>query len=369
MRSRRGLWLVLAVALLGIAVFLMSRGDAPEKTPAVDKVDFPNRLRTQEFQRMEKRRTLRPELAAALEAAGKPQPMRPRDPVLAALPPAGSKKTAVVFEANALRNSPVGELLLDCMRTRTHQSNPFDEARKAGGIDPLTDVDRVAVTSDGFMVSGNFANANWAEIFKRAETRDSYGDHGVIYTPHREPDAPQGSNPVGAIAVWNNQMVITGATPQAVKDTIDRLEGKGPDEQPILGEEDTYGEVYGVLSPKDVAGLLGSDQKDLAKQIEDVADSVKLHVDAQNDVAVVADLSGPDGQRVSDLGRTLGGVLSLGRLKAQADGDQDLADLLDLARVRPENGAFRAELAMPMDFLLKKLAWCRAAAADGGASK
>lgn len=355
MRSRRWLWLVLAAGLLGLAIFLMGRGDPPEKTPAVEKVNFPNRLRPDEYERLEKRRTLRPELVKALEAAGKPPPKRPSDPVLAALPPAGSGKTAVVFEANALRNSPVGELLLDCLRARTGQGNPFDDLKKTSGIDPLVDVDRVAVTSDGVMVSGNFAKADWTGLFKGASSQEPYGDKATMYLA----PSVDGQPPTRAVGVWNGQMVVSG-TPEQVKTMIDRLDGKGPDEAPILGEGDTYGEVYGVLAPKDVGDLLGPQQKELAQEIQDVASQVKLHVDAQNDVAVVADLSGPDGQRVTDLGKTLGGVLSLGRLKAQSDGDQDLADLLDLAKVVPEDGKFRTELALPMDFLLKKLAWCRA---------
>jgi hypothetical protein len=365
-QSRRWPWLVAVVLLLVAAGWLMSRGDPPEKTPAVEKVQFPTRLRGPEYERMERRRTLETVLQAAFADAGRPaQAARRRDPMLAALPAADKNKTAVVFEANALRNSPVGELLLDCLRTRSGGENPFDSVRKQTGIDPLVDIDRVAMTTDGVLISGDFSHANWDQVFSGKATRTSYGDHGTIFTPPSSTDASGNKRPVGAVGSWNNELMVTGQTVEQVQAMLDRLEGRAAPQPSIIDESDSFGEVYGVLAPDDVVHLLGPDQKELAQKVLDVAQQVKLHVDAQSDVAVVADLSGPDGDKVTDLGKSLGGVLSLARLKAQADNDTDFADLLDLARVTPDNGKFRAELALPMDFLSQKLAWCREKL-DGG---
>jgi len=275
----------------------------------------------------------------------------------------------VVFEANALRNSPVGELLLDCMRARSMSDDPFAYFKDSTGIDPLKDIDRVAMLDSGVVASGNFANANWSEVFKGSGPPQPYGPHAMIFTPpSRSGDAPSANKraPMAA-AVWNNQLIISSNSMEELQATLDKLDGKTDPGPSILSDDESYGEVYGVLAPQDLADMLGTSQKELAQKVLDAAQSVKLHVDAQNDVAMVADFTGDDTDKITDLGKTLGGVLSLGRLKAQSDGDQDMADLLDLARVVPEDGHFRAKLALPMEFLQAKLAWCRDRT-DGGAS-
>ncbi|MBS2029675.1 MAG: hypothetical protein JST54_17360 [Deltaproteobacteria bacterium] len=370
--KRRSRWPILVVValLLGAAAWLMGRGDPPEHTAAVEKLKFPERLRPAEYQRLQKRQTLRPEVAEAIAKANQRPPPKARDPLLAALPSPGPGRTAVVFEANALRNSPVGELLLDCMRARSPSDDPFAYFKSSTGIDPLKDIDRVAMLDTGVVASGNFQNANWKEVFKGSTPPVSYGQHAMIFTPAaRSPDAPPANKRAPqAAAVWNNELIISSNSLADLRATIDKLEGRADPGPSILSDDESYGEVYGVLAPQDLADMLGSSQKELADKVLEAAQQVKLHVDAQNDVAMVADFTGPDGDKITDLGKTLGGVLSLGRLKAQSDGDQDMADLLDLARVVPEDGHFRAKLALPMDFLQQKLAWCRDHT-DGGASE
>ena len=72
---------------------------------------MPRQLRPAERQRMLSR-LIRPPADAGLA-----RPAEVRDPVLTALA-AGGSGTAVVLEVNALRNSPVGELLLQCLAER-----------------------------------------------------------------------------------------------------------------------------------------------------------------------------------------------------------------------------------------------------------
>src|SRR5215471_1388076 len=87
-----------------------------------------------------------------------------RDPVLRALPPAG--KTALVIEASAIRNSPLGELLIQCMARGGDDA--FDRFRDEAGIDLLTDLDRVAISEEGMIFSGNFKNARWGRLQEQA---------------------------------------------------------------------------------------------------------------------------------------------------------------------------------------------------------
>jgi hypothetical protein len=105
---------------------------------------------------------------------------------------------------------------------------------------------------------------------------------------------------------------------------------------------------------------MGPDQKEIADRFRSALQRIELHVDASDDVALTADATGPVPGDVADLGKTLGTALALGRVKAQADGDQVLADLLSLAVVSPHGreGRFTFDLALPMDVLKKHLGPC-----------
>jgi hypothetical protein len=74
---------------------------------------------------------------------------------------------------------------------------------------------------------------------------------------------------------------------------------------------------------------------------------------------MVADATGPTAADVNDLGKTLGAALSLGRLKAQSDGDEKLAELMELARVSPRDGRFSMELALPMPLIQRQMGPCK----------
>jgi hypothetical protein len=86
---------------------------------------------------------------------------------------------------------------------------------------------------------------------------------------------------------------------------------------------------------------------------------VELHVDASEDVAITAEVAGGVGSEIEDLAKSLGGALSLARLKAQADGEEKLAELLDYAKIRPNGGQFSLDLALPLDVLIRQMGPCR----------
>ncbi|MFP2907661.1 hypothetical protein ACLESD_21950, partial [Pyxidicoccus sp. 3LFB2] len=284
-------------------------------------------------------------------------PQRPRDPLLAALP-RGKGRTAVVIEANALRHSPIGELLLDClMRDGGKQLNEF---REKSGVDPLQDLDRMVITDEGMMLSGNFANANFKDLSRDAVSMD-YGQGARVYEPQRGQEEP-GRKRIDlrpAMGVWNNQLLMFGQSADGIKAAIDRVEGRGPEEEPLIGEGSTYGEMYGVLSVEQLAKLLPPEQAELAQRLRDVAQNVELHVDASSDVALVAEVRGSDAAKVTDLGKSLGAALSLARMKAQAEGEKEVAQLLDFARVQPSGDTFKLEMAVPLDAIKERLAFCK----------
>ncbi len=155
-------------------------------------------------------------------------------------------------------------------------------------------------------------------------------------------------------------MIVMGKSPSEVKDVIDRLEGRtSSTEQPLISETQTYGEIYGVVSAEDLARMLPPGQSLLADKLRAAAQNIELHVDTQQDVAITADVTGPNGAEVKDLGKALGGALSLARLKAKAEGDTEAEALLDYARVNPSDGSFKVEMALPLEALKKQLAFCK----------
>jgi hypothetical protein len=359
MNRRRGMWLALALVLLALGAGLMFTGSGDEPAPdEPPEVAFPRRMRKEDWRRAELRRT---QTTFVVDAGTEPaQPQRPRDPLLAALP-RGKGRSAVVIETNALRHSPIGELLLACLMR--DGGKDLEQFKQFSGIDPLQDLDRLVITDDGIMLSGDFSKARFREVLQENVSMD-YGAGARVYEPGTWVLPGQDGGTVRgrfsrSLATWNNQLLMVGRSPDALKGIIDQVEGRGPDEPSVLSEENTYGEMYGVLAVEQLARMLPPEQQELAERLKELADTVELHLDARSDVAMVAQVRGADEQKVKDLGKSLGGMLSMARLKAQADGEEDLARLLDFARVQPDGTEFKLEVALPLPLLEERLAECR----------
>ncbi|EPX59155.1 hypothetical protein D187_003059 [Cystobacter fuscus DSM 2262] len=359
------MWLALAGGLFILAAWLMLSGQGEDEAPAPPKVDFPRRLRPQERERVERRRTyvLPQDAGVALAPGTQSEPRKPRDPLLAALP-RGAGKTAVVIEANALRYSPIGELLLECLMNRGGEE--LERFKQTTGVDPLKDLDRLVITDEGLIVSGNFGDPRLKELLAR-DGSAAYGDGASLFELGRSRTLPDGgvAQRQGlSVGTWNDQMLMFGFKPNGmngIKDIIDRVEGRGPDEPPVLSENSTYGEMYGVISVEQLRKLFPPEQKELADRLAAAAQNVELHVDASAGFAMTAQVKGADAALVTDLGKSLGGALSLARMKAQAEDDTELAQLLDFAKVRPDGNSFGLEMAVPLDVIQKQLAFCREA--------
>ncbi|RKH08426.1 hypothetical protein D7V97_19525 [Corallococcus sp. CA053C] len=357
-RGRRKVWLGGAVLLFAVAALLMFTGQGDEAPPPAPEVKFPSRMRGPDFERAEKRRTW---VMPTVEDAGVAAPVKPRDPLLAALP-RGKGRTAVVIEANALRHSPLGELLMDCLM-RDGGKN-LEQFKALSGVDPFQDLDRMVITDEGLILSGDFSKARYQELLGDRVSSD-HGPGARVYEPGDTSfPLPDGGTRRGrmdrAVGTWNDQMLVVGRNPDEVKTVLDRMDGRGQEEgPPLLDENSTYGEMYGVLAVEQLAKMLGPDQAELAQRLKDVAQNVELHLDTSGDVAMVADVRGMDADKMTDLGKSLGGALSMARMKAQADGNTEMAQLLDFAKVRPDGTSFKLELAVPLSAIQEQLAWCR----------
>ncbi len=342
-KKRRWPWLIVAALLFGGAAWLMSGSEEEKKTGHEKKVSLPRYMTPDERKRNTERQTL-PAVAAL--------PAQVRDPVLAAMP-TEIKSGAVVIEANAIRNSDLGNLMIECVFTG--QTDVLSQMKDAG-FDPLNNLDRVAVADDAVMLTGDFSKTDFGALMGMKHQKQ-FGTSSELYAKAL-PDGGTG----GQMGLWKGQVMVLGDTQEDVTTVLDRLDGKmDPTARRVLTEADAYGEVYGVIKPGMIAQGLSEESPALAKLLEEAASSIKLHADVSHDVGVVADIAGSDPTKTQDLRKALGTALTLAKLQAEAKGNKGAAEVLGFARVaQAQNNSadFHLEAGLPYEFLEKQLKKC-----------
>jgi hypothetical protein len=356
-------WLVAAVLLAVAGAWLMFSTDpviAPER-----EVSIPLRMTPEERSRAAQRRTiveLPPMSDAGVPLAAAPAP---RDPVMALMPPT-VQHGAMVAEFNAIVNSDLGGLMMQCM---FDGNDPLLGRLRDAGVDPATSIDRVAFIDDALVVTGNFKGDAWKSLVPGTPIEKDYGRQGRVY------EYPQADGGAQFLGSWGGQMLLTGESRESVQASLDRLESTGPHPPGVLTEEQAYGEVYGVVGPSVLAELIGQRDEKLGQTVREAASNVSLHVDLQHDMGLVADVKGDDPAKQEELRRALGGALSLARIQAQAKGKAEEAQLLDEARVQAQqDGQFRMTAGVPYEYMQKVFTDCverkrraRAGSPDAGA--
>ena len=134
------------------------------------------------------------------------------------------------------------------------------------------------------------------------------------------------------------------------------MEGRGPAPRPLLTPEQSYGELYGIVSGADLARTLGGSEA-WATALVEAASKVEVHLDARRDVALVADVSARTRASWRTWGRPSAGRWRSRGSRRRAQGDTDAAELLGFARVSPSHGnALSLEVALPLEVVAKRLA-------------
>lgn len=356
MNRRRWPWLVSALALLMLSLLLVRISQDAPPPPPRRKVDFSvlDLARSGAQARMINRRTYVPPGDTAADAGA---PAAPRDPVLEALP-RGQDRTAVVVEANALRHSPLGELLLECLLSSHRRREELEDFRQHTGVDPLEDLDRVAFMDDGLVLSGHFSDVR-LEGLMPGHVPTPHGHQGRIYQPAPAANGQPPRDPGLALGTWGEQLVVFAQTPEAVRQILDRLEGRGPQEPPVLSGGMTVGDMYGVVSVERLASFLPPEQRALGERLKGLARQAELQLDVSSDFILHARLQGKDRQQTLDLAKTLGATLSLARAQALDSDQAELAQFLEYARATADGEKLSLQLALPLEALRQELAWCR----------
>jgi hypothetical protein len=318
---RRSRWAALAV-LVGVAVVLLlaHRGQEPR---GIRAHTTPPRLREHEVARIERRATLAPR--PHTDAPARPK----RDPFLVALP-VKPNSPVVVFEVNALRYSPVGERFLACVKAQDRSQ--FADTARAIGIDPLTDIDRVAFLGEATVVSGKFDRARWSQVGSAGEP---YGRAGRLYTTSR-----------GTVGAWRDEIVVQSSRPEDVRAAIDQLEGRAAPPETQLPEELTYGEIYGLI-PGAAARQAFGGQGGLTDRLAALASRIEVHVDAMEGLSAQIRVRGDDVAGLSTMAKGLGAILTAARANSRTTGNKSLAALLESAAVHPGDGELSIDLAVP----------------------
>lgn len=361
MKRNRTVLLVVAAALVAAGV-LSSRCADEAKDPAGQEAKAEAKARADKvvFPRDVRRRRPAPVATGEGSAPIKRSREAGADPIQRAM--AFKDGGAVFVEVNAIRHSELVEKLLACRKDEA--SDAMQRFKEQVGVDPLEEVDRIALHDDVFAASGFFDEL---KLPPEAGEPEAYGDDSQLYRiPH--PDDPSKTTVVGKV---QNGLLLLGEDEAQVKAAVDRAEGRGDDVTP-LPPEVTGTEIYGRFGPELLGQLLGGGMsggagEPLMQRVTEIVTDGTVRVLVDDAVSMSLDLKTNDAAGGEDLAKALGGALAGARQQAESEGNAELAALLDKARVlKQDNGSFGIDLAVPGDTLLEAMGCKEGATAASG---
>ncbi len=343
-RKRKHLgWLVLALLLTAVSTLVMWNEAAP--VAHRDSVDFPKQMRQRELNRFLHRRKALSLLTKSADASKRM--VKEVDPLMVALSGMAKRGSYMVFELADLWETPIGAIIARCLEQAKH--NPFEEMEAETGINVLSSIDRVAVANGLVLFDGDFDAENTP--LNQNYSREEAGRTIRFQQPqgHKETSSE--------IAIWDNTILMVGAPDGPMAEALSLLNGELPYDPQAIPSKTAYGAIYGQMDVPEITEMF-KEQRDFSERFADLMESVELHIDAGGDVAMVATARAWEGENADELAQSLGGIISLARLKARSDGEEELAALLDFAKVEPFGTGFTLEAALPLSFLEKHLSDC-----------
>ena len=331
---------VVAVALL-LASFLFARcGEERIQGKGGATVTVP--VKQVEFPRDRKRH--KATTSASTSTAAAKTPTVGRDKLSRALASPG-KDGALVVEVNAIRHSPLVDKLLACEEARKGDgAGGLAALKEQLGVDVTEDVDRVAFDKDVLAVSGFFKDLKLPDELGAGER---YGDGGTLFKIKDDAGADMVIGKVG------EELLVTGFNEAQVKGAIDRAEGRG-EAGPSFPEGLAGGEVYGLVGPAFLKDLLGTVNNPAAAKLGDVITQSTVQIAVDDAAALSLDIQARTPEEGQDLGKALGGLVSMARAEAEEGGDTELAGLLEQAKIVPrDDGSIAFDLAVPGHTLLR----------------
>jgi hypothetical protein len=149
---------------------------------------------------------------------------------------------------------------------------------------------------------------------------------------------------------------MTSTSEDELKAAIDRAEGRR-EASNTFPDGVVGGEVYGMVGPALLQSLVGMGGG--GGQLGGLADmltSAMVRMAVDDAAALSLDIRTKRPEDGTELAKALGGAVAMARSRAASDGQQELAAMLEQARVVPgADGSIAFDLAIPGDELLKLL--------------
>lgn len=234
----------------------------------------------------------RPDEARASHRARRARSRTTTDPRLQrGLDPAA--KAAAFFRWSEFRETGFGVSLLACLG-----DGPMKELDEKLGVDISDRVDQFAVQEEVAIFTGDFGGADFTRLVDGAKPF-AYGDRAQLYDP--------GDGHGGALAVWDDTVVVAGPNANAVEAAIDRLEGRAPTSKlPVLP-----GHASGTMPAEDFVRLLPvpyATRRALREQLEGAQAWFTVYADDGLHLAV--ELAHEDPERAREIEEGAAGVLA-----------------------------------------------------------
>jgi hypothetical protein len=333
MRRKHLLPLVVVIAVVGLVVAGLlgrcgeqRRGEVVEAPAPTPVVDYP---RDRALRALQER--------ARAKAPATPTPPNPsRDRLTRALS-SPNKDGAVMFEVNALRHSPLVDALLKCRAQQgADDANGLELLKEEFGIDVTEDVDRVAVDSEVLAVSGFFSKLQLPKDLGAGEAISSTARLYSITSDKGEP---------AFMARVGDDLVMTSTDRNQLAAAIERAEGRAP-ASASFPDGVVGGEVYGLVGPAMLQGLLGDADPRLAA-IGKLLTTSAVRMAVDDDAALSLDLGTASAGDAHTLGAAINGAIAMARADARTNGNTELLGLLEQARVEPrDDGTVALDIAV-----------------------
>lgn len=249
---------------------------------------------------------------------------------------ADPKGVSGVMHFNSLMNAPILDKLDQCFPKAEMQALTSD-----GGFDFTRDIDQVAFTDKGSMLTG-FFDENGAKRLAGCEpptSTRSYRGFTIFGCQHE------------AIAVQPS-LVLRGAESD-IEALVDQALSAPP---PGSSSEDIYGDIYmrsGVDEP-DPKHPPGDAVERMLNAALSQASNVTMRANVWDSVALSVDAEPRPGQSADDLAATTNAALALVKDSIDSE-DVQLTAYTDLAKIKAENGKLQVNLALPTDKLVEQL--------------
>lgn len=246
-------------------------------------------------------------------------------------------KSVALVEVNAIVNTPFFERLQECYPI------PEDSPDRQPPFDWRRDVDRVAMTDHGMIMSGFFDDklvASWMTNRNGHATQREYRGF-VIFDLGAQSSAQRGS------------IVMTGPANE-MNAMIDRVLDPAPAD---AATADVYGDVYFRSDMQGFRTELGENAQEGQNRVLDSIferlDGVTLRANVWDSVALTLDGAPRNGQSIEGLASVIRGALSVAKNQIDSD-DVRLSVLSELAKVDTDDKGIKLNLAVPVADLFDK---------------